>query len=128
MNLRAFFYQQAVAMVAFSYVGYSSKTFSALPLDIHQPLFVFTDPTMYEWSLAVPLCFSAIFTSKALINQHFQGKGQKEKNSIFFTFFILVTGFGVYIRQNFGGIFAQVLVCFQSINHVTLIFITTLVG
>ena len=87
MNLKAFFYQQAVAMVAFSYVGYSSKTFSALPLDIHQPLFVFTDPTMYEWSLAVPLCFSAIFTSKALINQHFQGKGQKEKKIDFFYIF-----------------------------------------
>ena len=80
---------------------------------------------------ALPIRYNGPFSEKFFskgVAYKVQWVMLKKIFSIFFYFFIVVTGFCVYIRHNLGGILADVIVCFQLINHLSLIFIITLVG
>ena len=72
---------QVVSLLAFLYLNWTCRSFSQLPLDgIHDPLLFFSDPTMYEMTV-LPICFSAIFTTKTLLTAHLQEKAQRRNFS-----------------------------------------------
>lgn len=80
-QLEQLFFTQVISIAAFMYVNWTCRMFSQLPLDgIHDPLLFFSDPTMYGMTV-VPICFSAIFTTKMLLTYHFQEKAQRSNFS-----------------------------------------------